>query len=128
MKLSRLYSNDARFHSIVFNDGLNVVLGKVTRRYDMLRDSHNLGKSSLIEVLDFMMLKELKADSFFKKYANIFSSHIFYIELLLNDSTYLTIRRAVANPNNISFIKSEVSCKCHEHTKWDVTLPLTKSK
>ena len=128
MKLSRLYSNDARFHSIVFNDGLNVVLGKVTRRYDMLRDSHNLGKSSLIEVLDFMMLKELKADSFFKKYANIFSSHIFYIELLLNDSTYLTIRRAVANPNNISFIKSEVSCECHEHTKWDVTLPLTKSK
>ena len=128
MKLSRLYSNDERFHSIVFNDGLNVVLGKVTRRYDMLRDSHNLGKSSLIEVLDFMMLKELKADSFFKKYANIFSSHIFYIELLLNDSTYLTIRRAVANPNNISFIKSEVSCECHEHTKWDVTLPLTKSK
>ena len=128
MKLSRLYSNDARFHSIVFNDGLNVVLGKVTRRYDMLRDSHNLGKSSLIEVLDFMMLKELKADSFFKKYANIFSSHIFYIELLLNDTTYLTIRRAVANPNNISFIRSEASCECNEHTKWDVTLPLTKSK
>lgn len=128
MKLSRLYSNDERFHSIVFNDGLNVVLGKVTRRYDMLRDSHNLGKSSLIEVLDFMMLKELKADSFFKKYANIFSSHIFYIELLLNDTTYLTIRRAVANPNNISFIRSEASCECNEHTKWDVTLPLTKSK
>ena len=128
MKLSRLYSNDSRFHSIVFNDGLNVVLGKVTRRYDMLRDSHNLGKSSLIEVLDFMMLKELMADSFFKKYANIFSSHIFYLELLLDDTTYLTIRRAVANPNNISFIRNEASCECNENTKWDVTLSFKKSK
>ena len=128
MKLSRLYSNDARFHSIVFNEGLNVVLGKVTRRYDMLRDSHNLGKSSLIEVLDFMMLKELKTDSFFKKYAKTFSSHIFYLELILDDTKYLTIRRAVANPNNISFISSEASCECNENTKWDVTLPLTKSK
>ena len=83
MKLSKLYSNDARFHSIDFNDGLNVVLGKVTRRYDSLRDSHNLGKSSLIEVLDFMLLKELKAGSFFKRYASFFSVHVFYLELLL---------------------------------------------
>jgi len=128
MKLSILYSNDARFHSIIFNDGLNVVLGKVTRRYDMLRDSHNLGKSSLIEVLDFMMLKELKAGSFFKKYARIFSTHVFYLEVILDDATYLTIRRSVAEPTKISFKRSEASCECNEETKWDVTLAFAKSK
>lgn len=128
MKLSRLYSNDARFHSIIFNDGLNVVLGKVTRRYDMLRDSHNLGKSSLIEVLDFMMLKELKAGSFFRKYARIFYSHVFYLEIILDDATYLTIRRSVTEPTKISFKRGEASCECNEDTHWDLTLVFSKSK
>mgnify|MGYP002514868164 CR=1 FL=1 len=128
MKLSRLYSNDARFHSIIFNDGLNVVLGKVTRRYDMLRDSHNLGKSSLIEVLDFMMLKELKAGSFFRKYARIFYSHVFYLEIILDDATYLTIRRSVTEPTKISFKRGEASCECNEDTHWDLTLAFSKSK
>ncbi len=128
MKLSKLYSNDARFHSIDFNDGLNVVLGKVTRRYDSLRDSHNLGKSSLIEVLDFMLLKELKAGSFFKRYASFFSVHVFYLELLLDDATYLTIRRSVVEPTKISFKKNEATCLYNENTKWDVTLTFTKSK
>jgi len=128
MKLNKLYSNDDRFHSIVFNDGLNVVLGKVTHRYDMLRDSHNLGKSSLLELLDFMLLKELKPGSFFRKYAKIFASHIFYLELLLDDGTYVTIRRSVAESTKISFKKSEASCSCNENTQWDTTLAISKSK
>ena len=44
MKLSQLYSNDSRFHNMQFNDGLNVVLGKVFHREDINKDSHNLGK------------------------------------------------------------------------------------
>ena len=68
MKLSQLYCNDSRFHNMKFNEGLNVVLGKVCQREDISKDSHNLGKSTLIDVLDFMLLKEVKKDHLFKKY------------------------------------------------------------
>ena len=68
MKLSRLYSNDDRFHSIVFNDGMNLVLGKVTNTQETSKDSHNLGKSTLASLLDFMMLKQVGKDFFLKKY------------------------------------------------------------
>ncbi len=128
MKLSRLYSNDNKFHSITFNDGINVVIGKVNNKYDMSRDSHNLGKSSLIEVLDFMLLKELKSDAIFKKYIKYFSSSIFYLELLLDNDSYLTIRRSVAQPTKISFKKSVNSCLFDENTDWIIIGSFDKSK
>ena len=36
MKLSRLYSNDDRFHSIVFNDGMNIVLPFIRQRLTLI--------------------------------------------------------------------------------------------
>ena len=67
-----------------FNDGLNVVLGKVCQRDDIQKDSHNLGKSTLIDLLDFMLLKELSKDHYFKKYNALFENHIFYLEIIHN--------------------------------------------
>lgn len=119
MKLSQLYSNDQRFHNIRFNDGLNVVLGKVCQREDIHRDSHNLGKSTLIDLLDFMLLKELSKGHFFKKYCSFFENHIFYLEIILNSGTYLTIRRSVAEPTKICFKSSEATLVCNEETSWD---------
>ena len=81
MKLKQLYSNSETFHNIKFNDGLNVVLGKVYQKYDKLKDSHNLGKSTLIEILDFMLLKDIDKDHIFKKFHNTFRYHIFYLEI-----------------------------------------------
>lgn len=118
MKLSRLYSNDGRFHEIQFHDGLNVVLGKVSQRYDIHKDSHNLGKSTLIDVLDFMMLKDIDKNHFFKKYSRAFGNHVFYLEILLNTGTFLTIRRSVATPTKIAFKSSETSSKYSEKTDW----------
>ena len=76
MKLSKLYSNDGRFHSIEFNPGMNVVLGKVTRRYDRECDSHNLGKSTLVDLLDFMLLKDIDAKHIFRRFRDLFASHV----------------------------------------------------
>ena len=59
MKLHKLYSSDTRFHRITFKDGLNIVIGKVSHPREMEKDSHNLGKSTLIDVLDFMLLKAI---------------------------------------------------------------------
>lgn len=129
MKLSRLYCNDSRFHNMKFNDGLNVVLGKVCQREDINKDSHNLGKSTLIDVLDFMLLKEVKNGHLFKKYISCFENHIFYLEILLNNGTYLTIRRSVSEPTKICFKSSETTMVCNEETAWDKTnLTFTKAK
>lgn len=129
MKLSQLYCNDSRFHNMKFNDGLNVVLGKVCQREDINKDSHNLGKSTLIDVLDFMLLKEVKNGHLFKKYFSCFENHIFYLEIILNNGTYLTIRRSVSEPTKICFKSSEATMACNEETAWDKTnLTFTKAK
>ena len=121
MKLHKLYCNDSRFHNITFNDGLNVVLGHVTHHYDMDKDSHNLGKSTLIDILDFMLLKEIDKNFFIKRYPEKFTNHIFYLEVLLNSDKFLTIRRSVSAITKISFKESEASEVCGLTTVWDET-------
>lgn len=129
MRLSRLYSNDSRFHNMTFNEGLNVVLGKVTKRDEVQKDSHNLGKSTLIDVLDFMLLKNIDKSHIFKKYSPLFDNHIFYLEIMINDGSYLTIRRSVNQATRISFKNSEASIICTEDTAWDETnVPIEKAR
>ena len=119
MKLSKLYSNDSRFHNITFNSKLNVVLGKVFHRDETQKDSHNLGKSTLVDLLDFMMLKNIDKSHIFKKYNSLFKEHVFYLEIVLNSGKYLTIRRSVAEPTKVSFKNSETTQTCSEDTQWD---------
>ena len=119
MRLSKLYSNDSRFHNMTFNEGLNVVLGKVCKRNEVQKDSHNLGKSTLIDVLDFMLLKNIDKNHLFKKYSPLFDNHIFYLEIELNNGTFLTIRRSVKEATRISFKSSEAKTICGEDTAWD---------
>ncbi len=129
MRLSRLYSNDSRFHNMTFNEGVNVVLGKVTKRDEVQKDSHNLGKSTLIDVLDFMLLKNIDKSHIFKKYSPLFDNHIFYLEIMINDGSYLTIRRSVNQATRISFKNSEASIICTEDTAWDETnVPIEKAR
>ena len=129
MKLSQLYCNDPRFHNMRFNPELNVVLGKVNRRNEVHKDSHNLGKSTLIELLDFMMLKDITKTHFFKRFIAQFDCHVFYLEILLNGGKYLTIRRSVGEPTKISFKESDISITCDEGTDWDaVNLPIKKAQ
>lgn len=119
MKLSKLYSSDSRFHNMTFNSELNVVLGKVVHRDEEQKDSHNLGKSTLVDLLDFMMLKNIDKNHIFKKYSSLFNEQIFYLEVVLNSGKYLTIRRSVAEPTKVSFKSSEASQTCSESTQWD---------
>ena len=128
MKLVKLYCNDSRFKAIRFNDGLNVVLGKVRRRNDTHKDSHNLGKSTLVELLDFMFLKKIDKEYFLRRYKSKFLSHKFFLEIELNDRTYLTICRGANNDTKISFKSSQADITCNEQTKWDEeNLSLEKS-
>lgn len=128
MKLSQLYSNDQRFHNMKFHDGVNVILGKVCQRSEVQKDSHNLGKSTLIDLLDFMLLKNISGGHLFKKYRDFFENHVFYLEVCLNSGSFLTIRRSVAEPTKISFKGSEITIRCNENTSWDEhNLPIGKA-
>lgn len=128
MKLSQLYSNYEHFKPIEFNSGINIILGQVTKKYDLTKDSHNLGKSTLIAVLDFMLLKQIDKTHFFKQFNDKFNGIILYLEVLLNSGEYLTIRRSINDSNKISFKNSNIKSLYNEDTEWDTKdLSLTKS-
>ena len=103
MKLSKLYSNDPRFKKVVFGDKFNIVLGEITDSNNLTNDSHNIGKSTMITLINFMLIKELNKRSFLKN--DSFKNHVFYLEIILNSGEYVTIKRAVNNNTKISLAK-----------------------
>ncbi|TYB30726.1 MAG: DUF2326 domain-containing protein [Candidatus Mcinerneyibacterium aminivorans] len=127
MKISKIYSNDNRFEDIIFNDGLNVVLGKIINRENLDSDSHNLGKSTLIELIDFMFLKELRKGHFLKDNFVKFKEHVFFMELKIKEANYVTIKRGVANNTKIYLkIHGNSNQNYVEENDWDYSkLPLT---
>jgi uncharacterized protein YydD (DUF2326 family) len=118
MKLSQLYANK-NFKRIRFNDGINLVLAKVTRNLDLNKDSHNLGKTTLIAVIDFMLLKDITDEHIFNIYKNKFTGYIFYLEILLNNGKYLTIKREIDCPTKISFKTSDISVNLLDEEHWE---------
>lgn len=105
MKISKIYSNKPDiFQPIEFNEGFNVIIGQIRLRDDKDKDSHNLGKSKLAELIDFGFLKKRHKETFLFKHMSRFTEFVFFFEIKLNDGTYLTIRRSVKKNTQI-FIK-----------------------
>lgn len=103
MKLSKLYTNRSNFKNIKFNPGFNVVYADVKSKEDN-KNSHNLGKTFLIDVIDFLLLKEGTAQKLLTtNNKKIFIDYVFYLEIILNNSKYLTIKRSINNNSKISF-------------------------
>jgi len=135
MKLSHLYTNQPEiFQPIRFRDGLNVVVAKIDHPKDDTKLGHNLGKTLLIDVLDFTLLKGIDKNHLFKRRADLFDDFVFFLEVVLPSGEFLTIRRAVdqstkiafkRHPNqhaNFSELKSEDWDHWHESFKKAVTL------
>jgi uncharacterized protein YydD (DUF2326 family) len=104
MKLLRLYANEAEiFPAIEFNSGLNVILAEVRAPDDGTKSDHNLGKTLLTRLLDFMLLKDVDADFFTRKHSDRFDGFVFFLEILLPDGvTHATIRRAAQRDTKIA--------------------------
>lgn len=107
MQISRIYSNRRQiFEPIDFNVGadasrLNVIVGEVRRPADRKRDSHNLGKTTLLHLIDFLMLRFLSPEFFLAKRKERFEGFVFFLEIALNAGDFATIRRGVAEPSEI---------------------------
>jgi uncharacterized protein YydD (DUF2326 family) len=117
MQLSRLYSNlDELFSPIDFNCGvdaktINVIFAQVTRKKEREGDSHNLGKTTLIHLLDFALLKDITSTNhFLEKHSERFKTFTFFLELFVGHRSYVSIRRSVDSP-------TKVSLKRHEGTR-----------
>lgn len=106
MKLVRIFSNK-NFTNIKFNDGFNVVLATIQDVANK-KDTHNLGKTSLLRIIDFLLLCETPSKK--SELSNpFFAGQIFYLELKLNRGNYLIIKRAIDVPKKISFKINNVS-------------------
>lgn len=117
MKLSKLYSNKSDFKQIHFNEGMNVIIGEIKNPENDKLNCHNLGKSTLVKIIDFMLLKKLPANSFLKDPK--FQDYVFYLEVSINDGRYVTIRRAPLD-TKISFkIHNEGNQDFTKSTDWD---------
>lgn len=102
MKLVKIYANK-NFKNIEFTSRFNIVLATI---YDKInkKDTHNLGKTSLIHVINFILLGSFNKKTFGNK---IFQGVVFYGELALNDGRFLIIKREIDTNTKISFKISE---------------------
>ena len=117
MKLVRVFSNKS-FINIKFDEHFNVVLATIQDVVNK-KDTHNLGKTSLVRVIDFLLLGD-----FSKKKGllsnPIFSGQVFYLEILLNSGKYLVIRRSIDSATKISFHIDDIPLNSFvAPTSWD---------
>lgn len=131
MKLSQIYSNNHRiFPPIEFNGIVDnkpsAIFARVKKPKDAKKDSHNLGKTLLVDLIDFLLLKDIAGtpNHFLVKHSILFADWLFYLEIQTNKGTFVTIRRGVKEPTRIAFKShaerlSSISASGTAHTGWD---------
>lgn len=129
MKLNKLYCNDSDFKTVIFKDKLNVIVGYGSKLTE--NDSHNLGKTTVINLIDYMLLKDISSDKvhILKKKKDFFKNYIFFLEIEYNQGLYLTIKREVIN-SKISIKKHNVKYQNFiDEKEWDYDkISLKKAK
>lgn len=108
MKLSRLYSNKPDlFEPMDFVQGLNVVMAEIRLPENRNKDTHNLGKTTLGRLLDFGFLAKRDPKFFLFKHLELFQEFIFFLEIELDDASFVTVRRGVDEATKVSIKKHE---------------------
>jgi len=117
MKIVKVYANK-HFRNIEFNPLFNVVLATIFDKISK-KDVHNLGKTSLIHVINFLLIGTFDKKVFGNR--KVFSDVIFYGEIELNNGKFLTIRREINNPTKLSFRISELKAiGFNPPQSWDI--------
>jgi len=123
VRLVRLYSNQPElFEPVVFNDGFSVVLGEIRVPENRDLDTHNLGKSTLAQLIDFCLMKGRNPEFFLFKHEARFAAFKFFLEVRLPDGNYLTIGRSVATSSKMDLKRSAepiVDADRLDSSEWD---------
>lgn len=115
MKLVKIYANK-NLKNIEFEPEFNVVIATISEKQKK-KDTHNLGKTSLIHVINFILLGSFNKKIFGNK---IFNGVVFYGELALNNGSYLIIKREIDPNTKISFKINDTKTKGFLiHKNWD---------
>ncbi len=133
MKLSRLYSNYSEiFSPIEFNNGLSVILAEIRIPANRDLDTHNLGKTTVGELIDYCLLKGKSGSFFLYKREASFSEFVFFIEIELLDGSFVTVARPVTPGSRISFKRSSqtiTNASTLSASDWDhFSLPFDRAK
>lgn len=104
MYLSKLYSNNEKFETIYFKKWLNVIFGDQEREGDKKRSENGIGKTKLVQLIDFMLIKQ--SSDLYDKMKEKIPLSIFCLEIQYNDTDFLTIMR--------SSYDTKVSIKLHK--------------
>lgn len=128
MRLSKIYMNHSHiFESITFNDGFNAIFGKVISSKD--KNTHNLGKSILAQVIDYCLGK--KKDSMFFQNLDQFNEFVFFLEIEYAKDQFVTVSRSVSEPTTMRFKYHTSPDRDYRgllDSEWDKTLPFEQSK
>ena len=131
MKLSKVYSNDTRMKPIVFNRGLNIILGSIFEEDRETKHPHNLGKTKLAELINFLLLQRNTNNLFLKttETKNTFEDWSFFLEICLSDNNFLTIKRSIKTLSKVSLKVHDTSLDLTNAVDWDyLNIPMFKSK
>lgn len=123
MKISKIYSNFPNiFEAISFNEGFNVIIGEIQLHGNKDKDSHNLGKSKLADLIDFGFLKKRSSTTFLFKHLERFANFVFFFEIKLNNDKFITIRRSVSNNTKIAIKRHDYNDQNYTYLpsqEWD---------
>jgi len=133
MKLSKLYTNKSDvFQSLSFTSGLNVVMAEIRLPENRTKDTHNLGKTTLGQVLNFCLLSTRDNNFFLFKHFDLFKDFVFFLEIELLNGTFVTVKRGVEEPSKISFKKHDTGNRDFgllPDEQWDhSSLPFERAK
>lgn len=128
MRLSKIYMNyPAIFEPIIFNNGVNAVFGKVISSKD--KNTHNLGKSILAQVIDYCLGK--KKEFMFFQNLDQFNEFVFFLEIEYATNQFVTVSRSVSEANTMRFKYHSSPDQDYRgllDSEWDKTLPFEQSK
>ncbi|TOK12015.1 DUF2326 domain-containing protein [Vibrio parahaemolyticus] len=126
IKLKKLYSNNAAiFPEIKFEDGINVVFASVSD--DKGKSSHSLGKTTLVDVIDFCLLKQINKNSVLKN--KRLSELKLFLEIHVGLNKYVTIKRDLSGKIAVMVTKEPCNMAVEPAKGWDHdNLPFTKAK
>ncbi|WP_422137702.1 DUF2326 domain-containing protein [Endozoicomonas sp. ALC020] len=131
IKLSKLYCNKPDiFPDIKFHDGINIVHAAISKHQKQKNTySHSVGKTTLLEIIDYTLLKEIKGDFFLKVHKNLFLDFEFYLEIQTGKTLFTTIKRKVEGKTFLATHTEPLDARNYSSDFWiEKNLGIKKAK